>query len=92
MRGWLSEYAPGRSVVPVMTGKPQPLCTRYQSPYMDLPIGLTEAGKRAIFDLLDAPKPLYVPEHEWAAFSGDRGCLVDIDTPDQLRTDLRARQ
>ncbi|HEX6392611.1 MAG TPA: hypothetical protein VFZ97_04170 [Acidimicrobiales bacterium] len=68
------------------------LCTRYQSRYMDLPIGLTEAGRRAIFDLLDAAKPLYVPEHEWAAFSGDRGCLVDIDTPDQLRTELRARQ
>jgi molybdopterin-guanine dinucleotide biosynthesis protein A len=86
--GWMSTFAPGRSVVPLSGGRPQPLCARYRPDDMDLAARLVAEGKRAMRDLIDAADPLLVPEDEWGPASGDPLCLTDVDTPDHLDAQL----
>ena len=81
---WLADREDGRSVVPVANARPQPLCARYEPADMEVATGLVEDGRRAMFDLLDAVNPIYVPEEAWVLYAGDPRCLNDVDTPEHL--------
>jgi molybdopterin-guanine dinucleotide biosynthesis protein A len=84
MLGWLAAHAPGRSVVPVAGGRPQPLCARYEAGDVATASRLVAEGKRSMTALLEACNPLLAPEETWLPAAGDTATLDDVDTPDQL--------
>jgi molybdopterin-guanine dinucleotide biosynthesis protein A len=84
MLGWLGTHEPGRSVVPLSDGRPQPLCARYEPGDLAVAARLVAEGRRSMTALLEATDPLLVPEGTWGRFAGDLRCLDDVDTPDQL--------
>ena len=84
MLGWLASYQPGRSVVPLAGGRAQPLCARYQPADIGVASELVARGERAMSALIDAVHPVLVPDEVWGKSAGDKSCLDDLDTPDQL--------
>lgn len=84
MLGWLANHQPGRSVVPLSRGVPQPLCARYEPEDLTAASRLLAGGSRSMLSLIDEVKPELVAEDTWVRFAGDPFCLDDVDTPDQL--------
>jgi molybdopterin-guanine dinucleotide biosynthesis protein A len=83
---WLAVHPAEGSVVPLdRTGRPQPLCGRYQPGDLTTAEMLVASGCRAMRDLLDAaPTITYVEAAEWIRATGTRDALVDVDTPADL--------
>ena len=84
MLGWLATHQPGRSVVPLSRGVPQPLCARYEPEDLAAASRLLAGGSRSMASLIEEVEPQLVPEDTWARYAGDPLCLDDVDTPDQL--------
>ena len=78
---WLARYRARTSVVPLVAGRPQPLCARWCGADLDLAVILVAAGSRALRDLLGATKPTLVDP----AGPGGPGeaAFGDADTPAQ---------
>src|SRR5581483_10755685 len=86
----LRDHPGDRSVVPVASGRAQPLCARYSADACRLAIALTEAGERSMRALLDAADVELVPESRWQEVAG-ADALVDVDTPDDVARWQRPR-
>jgi len=82
---WLADYPTPRSVVPVVDGRVQPLCARFQPADLDLARRLVAGGRRSMNALLDACDPVLVDEGEWLAPAGDASALSDVDTPGDMQ-------
>jgi molybdopterin-guanine dinucleotide biosynthesis protein A len=80
---WLAQYPGDRSIVPVVEGRPQPLCARWSA--LDLRRSAERAarGARSFRDLLDDMDPVPVGPDEWAAVALP-SVLADVDTQDDL--------
>jgi molybdopterin-guanine dinucleotide biosynthesis protein A len=80
---WLADHPAPGTVVPVVDGRPQLLCARYDAETLDRAAGLVASGYRRMQDLL-AGRPWHAagPE-EWGKVPGD-GSLRDADTPMEL--------
>ena len=81
---WLARRPGSRSVVPVASGRVQPLCARYSPADLDVAKQLVQHGRRAMTALLEATDPELVAESEWADLVGGSDVLADVDTPDDL--------
>jgi molybdopterin-guanine dinucleotide biosynthesis protein A len=71
------------SVVPLVDGRPQPLCARWSAPDLDAVEGLIDAGERAMRALLARPGIRVVEDEEWPEGLTARA-LADVDTPADL--------
>ncbi len=82
---WLAGHPGDGSVVPLSGGRVQPLCARYSPADMRVAARLVADGQRAMNRLLDAIDATLVPEELWSGPAGGADCIVDADTPRDLR-------
>ncbi len=86
--------APGDcTVVPVVGGRPQPLCARFGSASLDLCLALVAEGRRSLNALLDATTVTWLGPDIWSEVT-DEQCFADIDTPADLArvVDMTSRE
>jgi molybdopterin-guanine dinucleotide biosynthesis protein A len=77
------------SVVPVVSGRDQPLCARWSAADLDAVPGMVEAGERSLRSLLARPAIVRLGRGEWGAAVEERS-FADVDTPaDADRLGLR---
>ncbi|MGI8751928.1 MAG: molybdenum cofactor guanylyltransferase [Acidimicrobiales bacterium] len=83
---WLAAHpAEGSVVLLDHSGRPQPLCGRYQPAELTTAEMLVASGRRAMRDLLDAALAVtYVEATEWVRATGAPDALIDVDTPNDL--------
>jgi molybdopterin-guanine dinucleotide biosynthesis protein A len=76
--------APGNgTVVPVVGGRPQPLCARFGPASLDQCQPLVASGRRSLMALLDATPVDWLESEVWSGVV-DEHCFADIDTPEDL--------
>lgn len=76
--------APGDdTVVPVVGGRPQPLCARFAPTSLDQCQRLTAEGRRSLKALIDAAPVVWLGPEMWSEVV-DEQCFADIDTPEDL--------
>jgi molybdenum cofactor guanylyltransferase len=73
------------SVVPMVGGRPQPLCARWSPEELDAAAVLVQAGERSMKALLRRPGIVFVDEERWPSGKAER-VFADFDT----RSDLAA--
>lgn len=78
----LASWPGTASAVPVIAGRPQPLCARWSASDMDLARGLVAAGERSMRALLGAARVQVLDERHWP--QGARHLFADADTPGDL--------
>jgi molybdopterin-guanine dinucleotide biosynthesis protein A len=78
---WLAAHPAGGSVVPVVDGRPQPLCARYAPADLEVAARLVSTGHQAMRDLLNAIDAHLAGPETWAAAAGGPDALADVDTP-----------
>jgi molybdopterin-guanine dinucleotide biosynthesis protein A len=79
LAGW-----PGTSsVVPVVGGRPQPLCARWSYEDLVAAVELVHAGERSMKALLRRPGIVLVDRDQWPAGRADH-VFADFDTPSDL--------
>jgi molybdopterin-guanine dinucleotide biosynthesis protein A len=71
------------TIVPMVDGRPQPLCARYAPSTLDLCEGLVAQGERSLRTLLDVATVTWLDESVWSAVA-DARCFADIDTPEDV--------
>lgn len=81
---WLAEHPSERSVVPLLRGRPQPLCARYLGPDLVVAAELAGNGSPSMTAFVEAIGPLFVAEADWAGPAGGAGAIADVDTPADL--------
>jgi molybdopterin-guanine dinucleotide biosynthesis protein A len=80
---YLVEFdAPG-SVVPVVRGRPQPLCARWSQADLDATEGLVESGERSLRKLLARAGVVFVDESAWGGIATEQQ-FSDVDVPADL--------
>ncbi len=79
---WLLERPGSGSVVPVLGGRPQPLCARWSGPALARAALALAAGERSLRPLLRDPETTLVPVDDWP--EEERVELVDADRPEDL--------
>lgn len=79
--GWLAGR-PG-TAVPVVEGRTQPLCARYDADALDRAAAVVDAGGRALHALLDSVPVRLLGEEDWGVVVGRRS-FADFDTPEDL--------
>jgi molybdopterin-guanine dinucleotide biosynthesis protein A len=79
------------SVVPVVDGRPQPLCARFSAAALTHGAVMVGTGRRSLGPLLEHPDVRWLEPAEWSRVAeGDD--FADVDTPDDLaRLGLVAR-
>jgi molybdopterin-guanine dinucleotide biosynthesis protein A len=77
-----SHGSPG-SVVPVVDGRPQPLCARFSVAALQHGARSAAAGWRSLAPLLDHGDVVWLEESDWAGVA-DRRSFTDVDTPADL--------
>jgi molybdopterin-guanine dinucleotide biosynthesis protein A len=76
--------APGEgTVVPVVEGRPQPLCARFGVASLDQCRTLVDEGRRSLMALLDTTPVTWLGPDVWSEIV-DQRCFADIDTPADL--------
>ncbi len=80
----LAHWPGSRSVVPIIEGRPQPLCARWSAADLAAAADLAEAGTRSMRSLLDRPGIELVEEERWPG-QVDRRAFSDVDTPADLK-------
>jgi molybdopterin-guanine dinucleotide biosynthesis protein A len=80
---WLAQHPGERSIVPLVDGRPQPLCARWSA--LDLRRSAERAahGARSFRELLDEMDAVRVGPDDWAGVALP-SVLADVDTPDDL--------
>ncbi len=78
---WLAGHPSSRSVVPIDSLRPQPLCARYQPEDLETAADLFRGGTRTMRELLAAIDALLVGPEEWSLPAGHPLALADADTP-----------
>ncbi len=79
----LAEWPGSGSVVPIIEGRPQPLCARWSAADLAAATGLIDAGMRSMRSLLDRPGVELVEADRWPG-AVDRRAFSDVDTPGDL--------
>lgn len=79
----LAGWPGGSSVVPVVAGRPQPLCARWSHEDLLAATGLVRAGERSMKALLRRPGIILVDRDTWPAGKADH-VFADFDTPSDL--------
>jgi molybdopterin-guanine dinucleotide biosynthesis protein A len=69
--------------VPIVAGRPQPLCARYSAGSLDTCRHLVADGQRSLNALLYARAVTWIGKEVWSVVS-DEICFFDIDTPAHL--------
>jgi molybdopterin-guanine dinucleotide biosynthesis protein A len=72
------------SVVPVVQGRPQPLCARWGHDDLDDAVQLAHAGERSLRHLAVRPGVVLLTESAWSEVAEERE-FADVDSPDDLR-------
>jgi len=80
---WLAAEPGHASVIPVVAGRPQPLCARYSERDTERAAQLVRSGRKAMADLLEAIAPGYRCEDSWPR-GVTAAAFLDADTPDDL--------
>jgi molybdopterin-guanine dinucleotide biosynthesis protein A len=80
---WLARYPGGRSVVPLVEGRLQPLCARWSALDLRRSVERAAHGARSFRELLDEMAPVTVGPQDWAGVALP-SVLADADTPDDL--------
>jgi molybdopterin-guanine dinucleotide biosynthesis protein A len=79
LAGW-----PGAaSVVPMVEGRPQPLCARWSPEDLDAASVLVQAGERSMKALLRRPGIVFVDDERWPTGPAQH-VFADFDTPSDL--------
>jgi len=76
---WLAGHPAPSSVVPLLDGRPQPLCARWGVADLERAAALLAAGERSLRPVF-GPDAVFVDEDEWTAVA-PKGSLEDVDTP-----------
>jgi molybdopterin-guanine dinucleotide biosynthesis protein A len=71
------------AVVPVVGGRPQPLCARFAPASLDQCQRLVAEGRRSLMALLDATPVVWLGPEVWTEVA-DEQCFADVDTPEDL--------
>jgi len=79
---WIARRPEATSVVPVVGGRPQPLCARWCPADLDLVVDLVERGERAVSAGL-GPDTAYLGEDEWRTVTA-ASAFRDADRPEDL--------
>ena len=79
----LASHRSAGSVVPVVDGRPQPLCARFSAAALQHGARSAAAGWRSLAPLLDHGDVVWLEEPDWAGVA-DRGTFTDVDTPADL--------
>lgn len=79
---WIADRPEPTSVVPVVSGRPQPLCARWSPADLDAAVALVDRGERAVSAGL-GPDVSYLDESEWGAVAHPRA-FADADRPEDL--------
>ena len=72
------------AVVPVMEGKPQPLCSAVRLDALARLRAVFEGGGRAAMALTELPGALLLPPEQWEAADPDGRSFIGVNTPDEL--------
>ncbi len=81
---WLVDRPGDGSVVPVVAGRPQPLCARWSTADLNRMDVLAGAGSTAFRTMYEALEVSFVGEDEWGA-AGRPVDFSDTDTPEDLK-------
>ncbi len=79
----LADWQGRHSVVPIIDGRPQPLCARWSFQDLEASADLVAAGMRSMQSLLDRQDVELVTEDRWPG-QVDRRAFTDVDTPADL--------
>ena len=79
---WLAAQPEGGSVVPVLDGRPQPLCARWSVADLERAASQHAAGERSLRRVF-GPDARFVAEEEWSGVA-PKGTARDVDTPSDL--------
>lgn len=81
---FLASWCTHESVVPVVEGRPQPLCAKWGPRDLDEAGVLVDSGVRSLRFLAEQPETVLLSEAVWSdALTADE--FTDVDTPDDLR-------
>jgi molybdopterin-guanine dinucleotide biosynthesis protein A len=80
---WLAQYPGGRSIVPLVEGRLQPLCARWSALDLRRSVEQARRGARSFRQLLDEMAPVTVGPRDWEGVALP-SVLADADTPDDL--------
>ena len=78
----LARWPGGASAVPMVGGRPQPLCARWSSSDLAIAKELVAAGERSMRSLLGAASIEVLDEANWSGRA--RRLFADADTPEDL--------
>lgn len=81
---FLAEWDSAGSVVPLVRGRPQPLCARWASRDLDFAQDLINRGVRSLQHLSRQPETAILDESAWGNVANEKE-FSDVDTPDDLR-------
>jgi molybdopterin-guanine dinucleotide biosynthesis protein A len=85
---YLADVETTFSVVPVVEGRPQPLCARWSGRDLDAAARWVSGGERSLRRLLDEPDVTWLDESHWGHVASAHA-FDDVDTPeDQERLGL----
>ncbi|MGH9023504.1 MAG: molybdenum cofactor guanylyltransferase, partial [Acidimicrobiia bacterium] len=85
---FLARHPGTGSIVPLVEGRPQPLCARYSPEALSLAGELVAAGARSMLALLERVEVLWLFEDRWQSVAS-RSALDDVDRPEDLATARR---
>jgi molybdopterin-guanine dinucleotide biosynthesis protein A len=80
---FLAEYPAEGSVVPLVRGRPQPLCARWGAQDLNGAQELVIRGVRSLQHLSARPDVVYLDESDWEHVANERD-FSDVDSPDDL--------
>ena len=81
---WLVSYPDPLSIVPMVAGRPQPLCARYDRQALDAAVALVAGGARAMRDLLGASEHVLAGPEQWGSAGIAESWFRDADTAGEL--------
>lgn len=79
----LAGHPGGASVLPVVNGRPQPLCARWSAADLDAADALVATGERSLRLLPDRARAVLIDESGWSSWARPDE-LADADTPAAL--------
>jgi molybdopterin-guanine dinucleotide biosynthesis protein A len=79
----IASHGGSGSVVPVVDGRPQPLCGRYSAAALDHGAVMVGAGWQSLMPLLQHPDVRWLERSQWGRVA-DSADFADVDTPADL--------
>jgi molybdopterin-guanine dinucleotide biosynthesis protein A len=76
----IASHPGSASVVPVVDGRPQPLCARFSASALEHGAVLAGAGRRSLGPLLEHPDVQWLEPSQWGRVADDAD-FADVDTP-----------